>query len=119
MEQHFVVVSWTTRLERPLSATACQIANEALCLCVWRAGGSALACRVTPTMARMVIQIPAGCAANQFIVWVRAAAHFAVKQATAETSPWWDDVYTYARIPCITVATEIATCLTMDDTTLA
>ena len=118
MEPYTVVVSWTAQLECSLSTPAYQIARDALCLSVWRAGGSALACWVTPTLARMVIQIPAGCDADQFITWVRAAASFALICAVG-TSPCWADAYTYTRIPCIMVATEIAACLIMDDDTLA
>jgi hypothetical protein len=104
MEQHIVVVSWTTRLEYPLSATAWQIANEALCVSVWRAGSRTLACRVMPEITHMMIQMPAGQQTTQLIEWVRA---------TAGISPCWEDAYTYSVVDGLMVVEEIIAPLTL------
>jgi hypothetical protein len=113
MEQHIVVVLWTTRLEHPLSATAWQIANEALCVSVWRAGSRTLACRVMPEITHMMIQMPAGQQTTQLIEWVRAAARFAVVRATAGISPCWEDAYTYSVVDGLMVVEEIIAPLTL------
>lgn len=113
MEQRIVVVTWNTQTGHKLIPAVCQVASEALRVAVWRAGGIALACRVTQIMTRMVIQIPAGHDVGQFIAWTRAAARFAVARTTNDAPPPWEEAYTYYAVSGVMVADEITACLTL------
>ena len=114
MEQRILVVAWHTKPGYLLEPVVCQIAHDALRLSVWRAGGIAFACRVTPTDTRMVIHVPPGHDPGLHIEWVRAAARFAVARMSAGAPPAWDDAYTYSWVRGARVASEITACLMHD-----
>ena len=114
MEQRIFVVTWDTQPGHQLSPAVCQIASEALRLSVWRAGGIALACRVTPTLTRMVLHVPHGYDPHLHVEWVRAAARFAVARMTHGTPLPWNPTYTAYPVSGVSVASEITACLMLD-----
>lgn len=119
MAQRIFVVTWDTQSGHQLLPAICQVAGEALRLAVWRAGGIALACRVTPPTTRMVVQLPSGHDPCQFVEWVRAAARFAVARHTNGAPPRWDDAYTYYAVTGVMVTAEITACFTMEPQALS
>lgn len=109
MARTVLVVAWQMQPGELLALPLCHIAHDALRLSVWRAGGVALACRVTPYGVRMVIECARAHDDGQLVAWVRAAARFAVGRYSG-TVPLWDDVYTAYRVSEAAVVAEITAC---------
>ena len=111
MSPRVVAVTWCTPDGIELAFDVCQVVREALQLSVWRAGGVMLACCVTPTHTQLMLQVPAGYAPDSFILWVRAAAQYALARYADVQLPVWQDVYCTHWVDCDAVYREITACL--------